>query len=119
MRRFLAIVGVFALAVAYLPGVVGALYAAQQPSCCLGPLCPMHHKMNQQSLCDMGPGNKGAQMQACPASIQHYAAFVFVRSLAPTLFGECLVQQMSISVSTASPSNTAHVDSPPPRSLSA
>ena len=54
-RRCIAVVGMIALAFAYLPGVVSVLSANASFTCCAGMLCPMHH-MGGQDL-RHGPGS--------------------------------------------------------------
>ena len=86
LRRFIAAVGMLALAVAYLPGAVGDLSTSTMPACCNGVMCPMHHSVDGRVVCDMVTNHPGSSLQSCPDNAQRYtAALAFIR-VRPTVF---------------------------------
>jgi len=118
-RRLTGILGIFALAVAFLPGMVDGLGAAQQLKCCAGTLCPMHSNGGQKLDCDMDFGHQGAELQACPSANQHYAALAFVPTGPADLFAEWLVDSAPVFAPPAAVNNGHDVAPPPPRSVPA
>ena len=119
IRRLIAVLGIAALAVAFLPGVADGLSAAGQPACCSGVMCPMHRNGGQKIICDMALGHQGAQLEACPSTPQHYAALVFVPIAPAVLFVEWLVDSAPVFAPPVAAKNGHDVALPPPRSVPA
>ena len=69
-RRCIAVVGMIALAFAYLPGVVTALSANALPTCCSGMLCPMHHMSGGHMTCDMDPAHRSTSAKHARVTIR-------------------------------------------------
>jgi hypothetical protein len=84
-RRCLAVVGMLALALAYLPGVACLLNVA--PACCAAAMCPMHNAPGSHMTCGMDTAHSGNAFQSCGChSAQYTGGFVFDRA-APAVAG--------------------------------
>jgi hypothetical protein len=117
-RRFLAVIGMIALAFAYLPGAVGILSAKPLPTCCAGALCPMHHMSGGHMDCGMDMSHPGTTCEACPCRTPQYtAALVFNRVAPPSLSGQQLAGAAPVLYLIAPSSIESEVISPPPRTI--
>jgi hypothetical protein len=118
-RRFLAVIGMIALAFAYLPGAVGILSAKPLPTCCAGALCPMHHMSGGHMDCGMDMSHPGTTCEACPCRTPQYtaAALVFNRVAPPPLSGQQLAGAAPVLYLIAPSSIESEVISPPPRTI--
>jgi hypothetical protein len=116
-RRFIAVVGIIALAFAYLPGVVSALSASPSATCCAVMLCPMHHMSGGHPTCDADPARRGTTCEACAAhhSLQYKAGAVFNRVSPPLVTSERPTGTAPALLQIASASLEPEVLSPPPR----
>ena len=77
-RRCLAVVGMLALVLAYLPGLACVLKAA--PACCTGTMCPMHNSSSAHMTCAMDMAHQKASLQSCGChSVQYTGGMVFNR----------------------------------------
>ena len=115
LRRILAMIGVLALSVAYLPGVLTDAAASSDPSCCNGALCPMHKFMQGQASCD-GDAGHGGTLRSCPDNSQRFvAATVFLRVQPATLAAEALETSAPAAQILLPNSREPKVATPPPR----
>jgi hypothetical protein len=118
VRRSVAVVGVIALALAYLPGAMSALGANELAACCGGMLCPMHRMSGGLMNCDMSAGHKDMAFQACPSRPPQYtAAMVFNRVAPPIVASERPAGAAPVLRLIASSSLEPEVLSPPPRAI--
>ena len=116
-RRFIAVVGMIALAFAYLPGVVSALSAGTSPTCCAGMLCPMHHMSGGHMNCDMDAAHRGTTCEACAPHhpLPYTAGAIFNRVAPPAGRDERPAGAAPALLLIAAPSLELEVISPPPR----
>jgi hypothetical protein len=115
MRRFIAVVGILALAVAIAPSGLDA--TAEALDCCNGIMCPMHAAEAHVANCDMDR-NGSAALKPCPvqAAVHYTAAIIFVL-LAPTILHDDAPSEPAVAFFLHPSPNAEHrVDSPPPRS---
>src|SRR5579864_2211142 len=80
MRRFVAVIGVLAVALTIVPSGLDSTSLALD--CCNGVMCPMHAEKREPPSCDMG-GKPSAAVKPCPVqAVAHYtAAIVFALSV--------------------------------------
>lgn len=117
-RKFIAIIGVLALALAHLPGVVSILSANPSPSCCAGGLCPMHNMAGGHMTCGMDMSHPGTTCEACPCRTPQYtAALVFNRVAPPIVASVRPAGAAPVLRLIASSSLEPEVLSPPPRAI--
>lgn len=118
-RRFVAVIGVIALAFAYLPGVVSILSANPLPSCCSGMLCPMHHMAGGHMTCGMDMSHPGTTCEACACNhpLQYTAALVFNRVAPASVSDERPAGAAPVLHLIAPASIEREVVSPPPRTI--
>lgn len=115
VRRSFAIVGMIALAFAYLPAVVAALNASPLPACCAGMLCPMH-MAGGHMMCGMDM--TGTAFQVCPChSAQYTVGIVFNRVDPPLATSERPTGMAPALRLSVFPSLEPEVLSPPPRTI--
>jgi hypothetical protein len=116
-RRFIAVVGMIALAFAYLPGVVSALSANASPTCCAGMLCPMHHMSSGHMNCNMDPAHRNTKCEACAPHhpLAYTSGAVFNRVAPPPAASERPAGAAPRLLLIARPSLEPEVVSPPPR----
>lgn len=119
VRRLIAVVGILALVVAYLPAAMGDVSAAKKLDCCNGVMCPMHRMAGTHTECDGDTSHPGASLQSCPDNSQRYtAALAFVR-VAPSFFlAERVVSPAVAFVSRVPLNADLGVLLPPPRTSS-
>ena len=113
-RQFIAIVGMIALALAYLPGVVSVLSANPSPVCCAGTLCPMHQMSGAHMTCGMDATHPASQACGCH-SVQYTGGLVFNRVAPAPATNERPNGVPPVLLSIASPNVQPDVLSPPPR----
>lgn len=113
-RSFLAAVGVLALALAYLPGVVCVLNVA--PACCTGTMCPMHNASGSHMTCGTDVAHLGAALQTCGChSAQYTGGSVFNLVTHPLVAGARTINALPTPSQIAFPSIKSEVALPPPR----
>jgi hypothetical protein len=118
VRRSVAVVGVIALALAYLPGAMSALAANESAACCAGMLCPMHRMSGGQVTCDMSAGHRDMAFQACPSRPPQYTVGIVFNRVAPPLATSERPTGMAPTLRlTVLPSLEPEVLSPPPRTI--
>ena len=118
MRRFVAIIGVLALALTIVPSGLDSTSLALD--CCNGVMCPMHAEKHEPPSCDMG-GKPSAALRPCPvqAAAHYTAAIVFVLS-APLILQSSSPSEPSIAfVPSFFLDAERRIESPPPRFLPA
>jgi hypothetical protein len=114
IRRFIAVLGVLALAAAMLPAMPETALAALE--CCNGVMCPMHPSQVRHSDCGMD--TSGASLKPCPGQAAHYMATMSFVLVAPTiLHDDARSEPANGFLSKFSPEAHRRVDSPPPRLL--
>jgi hypothetical protein len=117
-RRFIAVIGMIALAFAYLPAVVSVLSANASSVCCTGTLCPMHNMAGSHMNCGMDMAHPGTTCEACPCRTPQYtAALIFNRVAPPLAASERPAGAAPVLRLIAPPSIEPEVVSPPPRSI--
>src|SRR5271165_3523173 len=116
-RRFLAVVGVIAMALAYLPAVVSVLSANPSPACCAGMLCPMHHMSGGHMTCDTDAAHRSATCEACAPhhALPYAGGSVFNRVAPPLVANERPAGAAPVLLQIASSSLEPEVLPPPPR----
>ena len=114
-RRCLAAVGMLALVLAYLPGVVCLLNVA--PACCTGTMCPMHSASGSHMTCGTDMAHLGAAFQTCGCHSAQYTGggSVFDRVAPPAIASERFAGAAPAFLQIAAPSWTLEIVSPPPR----
>jgi hypothetical protein len=115
MRRFVAVIGVFA-ALTLVPS--GFDSTSLTLDCCNGVMCPMRAEKPEPPSCDMG-GNPSATLKPCPvqAAAHYTAAIVFVLSAALILQSNCPSEPSIAFVPSFLPDAERPIESPPPRLL--
>jgi hypothetical protein len=116
MQRFVAIIGVLALALTIAPSGLDSTSLALD--CCNGVMCPMHAEKHEAPSCDMG-GKPIAALQPCPvpAAVHYTAAIVFALS-APLILQSDSRSEPSIPFLPSFFLNAERrMESPPPRLL--
>jgi len=116
MRRFVAVIGVLALALTIAPSGLDSTSWALE--CCNGVMCPMHAEKHEAPSCDMG-GKPSAALQPCPVptAVHYTAAIVFVLS-APLILQSDSPSESSVAfIPSFFPNGERHIESPPPRFL--
>jgi hypothetical protein len=116
-RRWIAVVGMIALAFAYLPGVVSALSANASSTCCAGMLCPMHHMSGSHLNCDTDPAHRSTTCEACAPHhpLAYTSGAVFNRVASPLAASERPAGAAPVLLLVLRPSLAPEVVSPPPR----
>lgn len=114
-RRFIAILGMLAFAIAYLPADTEGLHPGT-PDCCDGVLCPMmRHMANGGVICDMTHSPTTA-FDCCPALAPQYtAALAMVRVAPPVLAAELPAGPAPFFILPLASHIDYDVVSPPPR----
>jgi hypothetical protein len=116
MRRFVAVIGVLALALTIAPAGLESTSLALD--CCNGVMCPMHAEKHEAPSCDMA-GSPSAVLKPCPvqAAVHYTAAIVFVLS-APVVLQSACPSEPSIGFLPSFFLNAERrIESPPPRFL--
>ena len=116
MRRFVAVIGVLALALTIAPSGLDSTSLALE--CCNGVMCPMHAEKHEAPSCDMG-GKPSAALQPCPvpAAVHYTASIVFALS-APLILQSDSPSESSVPVLPSFFSDAERrIESPPPRLL--
>jgi hypothetical protein len=117
-RKLLSVLGIFAMLVAFLPGVLSAASTQDSPSCCLGVMCPMHQMALAHPICDGDPTSHDGVLQSCPAPNAHFTgALPFVRVKPAAVFVEHLSASLAISTPPVAAKVDADVPSLPPRAF--
>jgi hypothetical protein len=114
-RRFIAALGILALAVTIVPAMPDAASGALE--CCNGIMCPMHAAESHAANCDMDKNGSSAALKPCPVqTAAHYtAAIVFVLP-APLILQNDAPRGLAIAfMPNFSPDAELRVESPPPR----
>lgn len=116
-RRCIALVGMTALALAYLPAVVGAFNASTLVTCCAGMLCPMHHMSAGHVTCDTDPAHRSTTCEACAPhqTLPYTAGAVFNRVTSAPVTSELPAGTAPVLFQIAAPNVEREVLSPPPR----
>ena len=113
-RRSFATVGMLALALAYLPGVVCVLNVA--PACCMGTICPMHNSSGSHMTCGMDMGHASAALHTCGCHSAQYTGGIVFDRVEPGAAGtERVTRAASVLIEIAFPSVSPEVTLPPPR----
>jgi hypothetical protein len=116
MRRFVAVIGMLALALTIAPSGLDSTSLALE--CCNGVMCPMHSEKHEAPSCDMG-GTPSAALKPCPvpAAVHYTASIVFALS-APVILQSDSPSEPSIAfVPSFFPDTERRIESPPPRLL--
>ena len=116
MRRFVAVIGMLALALTIAPGGLDSTSLALD--CCNGVMCPMHPEKHEPPSCNMG-GNPSAALKPCPvqAAAHYTAAIVFVLSAALILQSDSPSEPSIAFLPSFFPDAERRMESPPPRLL--
>jgi hypothetical protein len=116
MRRFVAVIGVLALALTIAPSGLDSTSLALD--CCNGVMCPMHADKHEPPSCDMA-GNPSAVLKPCPIqAASHYTALiVFVLSAPLILQSDSQSEPSTASLPSFFPDGERSIESPPPRFL--
>jgi hypothetical protein len=116
MRRFLAVIGVLALALTFVPSGLDSTSLALD--CCSGVMCPMHTEKHEPPSCDMG-GKPGAAVKPCPVQAPaHYTAAIVFALSAPLILQSDSATEPSIPFLPTFFSDAERcIESPPPRLL--
>jgi hypothetical protein len=114
-RQCLAFMGMFALALAFLPGVVCVLNVAA--ACCTATMCPMHNAAGSHMSCGMDMSRMGAAVQTCGCHSAQYTGggSIFDRVTPSATASEPVADAQPILLQTSSPSVNPEVALPPPR----
>jgi hypothetical protein len=113
-RKLLSVLGILAMLIAFLPGVIDASQSSNLPACCSGVLCPLHQLAAKQVLCDST--SRDGVLQPCPDQTTHYTgALPFVRVAPSILFSQGQVDSATPPAPRASAKISADVPYPPPR----
>lgn len=116
VRRLIAVVGILALALMYLPGLVADISASTQPACCDGATCPMHHIAGAQVECDINTGRPSGSLRSCSDLAPRYtAALVFVPVAPSVFFAERPIAAAPVLISDKPGNADLGVVIPPPR----
>lgn len=115
MRRFVAVIGVLALALTIAPSGLDSTSLALD--CCNGVMCPMHAEKHETPSCDMG-GNPSA-LKPCPvqATAHYTATIVFVLSAPFILQSNSLSEPSLAFLPSFFTDAERRIESPPPRLL--
>jgi hypothetical protein len=116
MRRFVAVIGVLALALTIAPSGLDSTSLALE--CCNGVMCPMHAERHEAPSCDMG-GKPSAALQPCPvpAAVHYTAAIVFALSAPLILQGDSRSEPSIPFLPSFFLDAERRMESPPPRLL--
>lgn len=116
MRRFVAVIGVLALALTIAPSGLDSTSLALE--CCNGVMCPMHAEKREAPSCDMG-GKPSAALKPCPIqSAVHYTAAIVFALSAPLILQSDSPSEPSIAfLPSFFPNAERCIESPPPRFL--
>jgi hypothetical protein len=115
-RRLLSALGIMAMLLAFLPGVVDAAGAADLPLCCNGVICPLH-QIAAKIICDTDSSSThDADLERCPDQTSQYTvALLFVRVAPVIFFAQPLAGKAGPSVAMSPAKVSAQVPYPPPR----
>ena len=116
MQRFVAIIGVLALALTIAPSGLDSTSLALE--CCNGVMCPMHAENLEAPSCDMG-GKPSAALKPCPVQAgAHYTAAIVFTLSAPLILQSDSRSEPSIPfLPSFFPDAERRMESPPPRLL--
>ena len=115
-RRVLTTIGVLALALAYLPGLLGLLNAQASLACCTGMVCPMHRSAAEHMTCGMDTSHSGATCELCAChQNQSVGGLVFNRVSPPLAVAERVTRGALVLRNPAFRSVEPEIVSPPPR----
>ena len=116
MRRFVAVIGVLALALTIAPSGLDSTSLALE--CCNGVICPMHAQQHEPPSCDMG-GNRSAALKPCPVqAAAHYTAAIVFTLSAPLILQSDSRSEPAISfLPSFFRDAERRMESPPPRLL--
>ena len=114
MPRFVAVIGMLALALTIAPSGLDSTSLALD--CCNGVMCPMHAEKHEPPSCDMGR-NPSAALKPCPvqAAAHYTAAIVFVLSAALILQSDSPSEPFIAFLPSFFPDAERRMESPPPR----
>lgn len=115
MRRSIAVVGIFALAMTLVPSMPGA--AAEALDCCNGIMCPLHSVQAHAPDCGMDMHGLRAALNPCPVqTAAHYTGATVFVLVAPMKLNHHGRSEPAIALlPNLSPDAECLVDSPPPR----
>jgi hypothetical protein len=115
MRRFVAVLGILALAVTVVPSGI----ATTVLDCCSGTMCPMHPAQKHEPNCSMDQNHPAAAVQPCPVrSDTHYTAAIVFVLVAPTiLHHDAPSEPATAFLLNFSADAERRVEAPPPRFL--
>jgi hypothetical protein len=115
MRRFIALLGILALALTIVPSGI----ATTVLDCCSGTMCPMHPAQKHEPNCSMDQNHPAAAVQPCPVQSEaHYtAAVVFVLVEPVILHDDAPSHPAAAFLLNFSSDAELRVEAPPPRSL--
>jgi hypothetical protein len=115
MRRFVAILGILALAVTIVPSGI----TTTALDCCNGTMCPMHPAQKQEANCSMDQNHPASAVQPCPVqSDAHYTAAVVFVLVAPTILHDDAPSELATAfLLNFSADPERRVEAPPPRLL--
>ena len=115
LRKLISILGILALASAYLPSALAGLSESQLPGCCNGIECPMHHMIEGHILCGATDG-PGTAFQCCPDVAPRFTSAIALARIAPLIFfGERVFSRSVTSAAAESLKLELGTDVPPPR----
>jgi hypothetical protein len=117
MQKFVAVVGILALALTLVPS--GLDWMSSALDCCNGIMCPMHAAQGHAPSCDMDGKDPSAMLQPCPVqAANHYtAATIFVLSASLILQNDPPSESSVALVQPFFPNADRRIESPPPRFL--
>jgi hypothetical protein len=116
MRRFVAVIGVLALALTIAPS--GLDSTSLGLDCCNGVMCPMHADKHEPPNCDMS-GKPSAAVKPCPVQAPaHYTAAIVFALYAPLILQSDCPSEPSVAFVLSFFSDAERrMESPPPRLL--
>jgi hypothetical protein len=116
MRRFVAVIGVLALALTIAPS--GLDSTSLGLDCCNGVMCPMHADKHEPPNCDMSR-NPSAAVKPCPVQAPaHYTAAIVFALYAPLILQSDCPSEPSVAFVLSFFSDAERrMESPPPRLL--
>ncbi len=113
-QRFIALLGILALAITILPGLPELAWSDQ--SCCNGVMCPMHASHESSTHCDMDMNHSGAAWNTCGTQNGHYTSTTPIVLLAPVTLSRALATGLALpALGRFFPDAERPIDSPPPR----
>ena len=115
MRRFVAVLGILALAVTIVPNGI----TTTAIDCCNGTMCPMHPAQKHEADCSMDQNHPSATLEPCPVpGSAHYTAAVVFVLLAPTILqNQAPTEPATAFLLNFAPNAENRPEAPPPRLL--